>query len=387
MESLRKLVMNENNIGESIPWCLSLLNLEEVYLHDNNLVGSIPTEFSNLKNLTDFSVSDNMLTGNPIEVFNGMTSLIDLLASDNQFSGTIDGTFLDEVEEIFWVDISHNSFTSTTFPSHLFSKRYLNLLDMASNQLAGSLPDGIPVNNRLGFFAVYENQIGGTIPVNLKNLQSLVHLDLSSNSFEGPIPEELAEIEGLWVLFLSNNPNLDSGVVPETFAGLTELRELSLRNTNREGPLPEFIGSNLDKLYLLDLGSNGFTGSIPSNFGSLSSMSYLVLNDNAITGQLPTTFANLTDLFGVFLDGTELTGDINVFCDLPYFQDLDGDQFVFADCDGDVPEIECLCAFDCQCCEAGAERGCSQPKLANLDGSWENDFRRRAFEFEWSDSD
>jgi len=210
-----------------------------------------------------------------------------------------------------------------------------------------------------------------------------VHLDLATNKFEGPIPEELGELSKLWLLFLSENPNLERGDIPSTFAVLPELRELSLRNTNRAGPLPDFIGDNLNKLYMLDLSSNTFTGSVPASYGKLSALDYLLLNDNPISGELPETLANLTSLYGVFLDGTNLVGTINVFCQLPNFQNLDGNQFVYADCGGTEAEIACLCPFDCQCCEGGLEGGCSQPSLANLDGDWQNEFRRKQYEFFW----
>lgn len=252
-----------------------------------------------------------------------------------------------------------------------------------SNNLGGSLPENIPENTRLAFFAAYDNQLTGSLPINLRNLQGLVHLDLATNKFEGPIPEELGELSNLWLLFLSENPNLEQGEIPLTFAVLSELRELSLRNTNRAGPLPDFIGDNLSKLYMLDLGSNSLTGSIPASYGKLSALDYLLLNNNPISGKLPETLANMTSLYGVFLDGTDLVGDINVFCQLPNFINLDGNQFVYADCGGTEAEIACLCAFDCQCCEGGLEGGCSQPSLANLDGNWENDFRRKQYDFSW----
>ena len=271
---------------------------------------------------------------------------------------------------------------TNTFPhiSRFSSHTYLD-----SNKLRGSLPENIPENTKLEYLSVYDNQLTGSLPTSLRNLNALVHLDVASNSFEGPIPDELGEMTKLWLLFLSENPNLEKGEIPSTLAALTELKELSLRSTNREGPIPDFIGDSLIKLFMLDLGSNSFTGSIPENFGKLVDLEYLLVNNNPISGELPTTVSNMTSLYGVILDGTNLEGNVNAFCELPNFQDTTGSQYVYADCGGDAPELSCLCAFDCQCCDGGVEGGCSEPQLANLDGSWKNDFRRQNFEFFWID--
>lgn len=250
-----------------------------------------------------------------------------------------------------------------------------------SNNLSGRLPENIPENTKLGFLSAFDNLFTGSLPTSIRNLKKLVHLDLASNNFEGTIPNELGEITTLNLLFLSANPNFEQGEIPSTLSALTELRELSLRSTNREGPVPDFIGDRLTKLFMLDLGSNSFTGSVPENFGKLSTLEYLLLNDNPISGELPMTLANMTNLFGVIIDGTNLEGNVNVFCELPNYQYVDGSQFVYADCGGDAPELSCLCAFDCHCCDGGLEGGCSQPEMANLDASWKNQFRRQRFEF------
>ena len=131
MKALHKLELSSNALVGKVPYCLSVLDLEQIYLQGNSLEGSLPTELGDLKNLTEFFISENMLTGNPIDVFNQMESLKVLMASDNQFTGTIDTSFLDNIDTITWVDISDNNFNSSSFPSHLLSRPYLNLLDVS----------------------------------------------------------------------------------------------------------------------------------------------------------------------------------------------------------------------------------------------------------------
>ena len=131
MKALATLELSNNTIGGNVPYCLGVLDLEKVYLQGNKLEGSIPSELGNLKNLTELLVADNMLTGNPIAVFDQMQSLRVLIASDNLFTGSLDTSFLDNVEQLFWVDISDNNFNSTSFPSHLLSRSFLNVLDVS----------------------------------------------------------------------------------------------------------------------------------------------------------------------------------------------------------------------------------------------------------------
>lgn len=131
MKVLATLEMSNNTIGGNVPSCLGVLDLEKVYLQGNKLEGSIPSELGSLKNLTELLVADNMLTGNPIAVFDQMQSLQVLIASDNLFTGSLDTSFLDNVEQLFWVDISDNNFNSTSFPLHLLSRAFLNVLDVS----------------------------------------------------------------------------------------------------------------------------------------------------------------------------------------------------------------------------------------------------------------
>jgi len=146
-----------------------------------------------------------------------------------------------------------------------------------------------------------------------------------------------------------------------------------MRGTSRTGPLPDYIGSYSNNFELLDLSSNEFGSEIPASYGTLKGLQYLLLNNNAdITGTIPSTFSNLESLRGLFVDGTGLTGDLDIVCNLPAFQVVAGQEGIFADCDG--PNIQCNC--DCTCYDGSVGGEGSQTSLANLDATWENDFRR-----------
>ena len=60
----------------------------------------------------------------------------------------------------------------------------------------------------------------------------------------------------------------------------------------------------------LDMNSEGLTGTIPSELGSLSNLQYLDLSDNQLTGGIPPELGSLTNLESLHLWGNRLTGEI-----------------------------------------------------------------------------
>ena len=60
----------------------------------------------------------------------------------------------------------------------------------------------------------------------------------------------------------------------------------------------------------VDLRSNQLSGSIPTTFGSLTSLQYLYLDSNQLSGSIPTTLGNLASLQGIMLMSNQLSGNI-----------------------------------------------------------------------------
>ena len=57
----------------------------------------------------------------------------------------------------------------------------------------------------------------------------------------------------------------------------------------------------------LDLGSQGLTGSIPPEIGSLTNLRHLYLYNNQLTGSIPSEIGNLTNLTRLYLENNQLT--------------------------------------------------------------------------------
>ena len=78
------------------------------------------------------------------------------------------------------------------------------------------------------------NNLGGTLPASLGNLPNLGQLNLGHNLITGAIPPELGDLASIWNLILTDN--LFSDFIPSELANATTLSILDLSYTFLEGP-------------------------------------------------------------------------------------------------------------------------------------------------------
>jgi hypothetical protein len=103
-----------------------------------------------------------------------------------------------------------------------------------------------------------------------------------------------------------------SGTIPSQISGLADLSSLNLNTNQLYGTLPHQIGS-LTNLTSLQLSQNSFLGPIPSSLGSLGRLSSLSLLSNSLTGSIPATFQSLTKITYLTLGANTLVGPIPSF--------------------------------------------------------------------------
>jgi hypothetical protein len=113
---------------------------------------------------------------------------------------------------------------------------------------------------------------------------------------------------------------------------------LTVDNTPTEVTLWGVVYS-IEDTYTLDLSNSGLTGSIPSEIGNLTNLTFLKLSSNELTGFIPLEICNLTNLTGLYLDRNQLTGEIP--SEIGNLINLIGFQLNDNEFTGEIPESIC----------------------------------------------
>lgn len=251
-KELEWLTLVGNRIGGEVPeWMMntSVDTLVTLYL-DNNFITGFPQKAKTLPwiNLRNLFLSHNMLKGAlPIPP-----------------------------PSIMIYDVSNNMLTGEVSP--LFCNlTSLNSLDFSNNNLVGTIPRCIGnISISLAALNFRNNSFRGAIPQLLchNRISSLRTIDFSYNQLQGQLPPSLSECSMLESVVLSSNHLSDK--FPSRLGSLPELKVLSLRDNEFYGEIgkPDDQGS-FNKLQLIDLSCNNFTGELPSHY---------IFNWNAMKG-------------------------------------------------------------------------------------------------------
>jgi Leucine-rich repeat (LRR) protein len=291
--TVRQLILHNNNLVGTLPSSLGQLsNVYDLELYSNQLTGSIPTELSNLSNLVFLYLYSNQLTGSiPTELGN-LSNLIELRLSYNQLTGSIPSS-LGNLSNLRILWIAFNQLTGS-IPPELGNLSNLEYLYLNSNQLTGSIPGGLVSSlDKWVILDLHLNQLTGNIPYSLYLLSKLQVLELASNQLTGSIPSSLGNLSNLVTLNLFINSL--GGNIPASLGNLSQIEILNFHSNAFSGSLPSELG-NLSKLVTLNLYNNYLSGSIPPSLGNLSNLETLDVSSNALKGSLPTSLTNLTHL-------------------------------------------------------------------------------------------
>ncbi len=281
------------------------LNVIGLYLDNNNLNGTLPTQLGDLSSLSNLSLNSNQLSGTIPNEIGNLTELAGLSLSGNSLSGNIPN----EIQNLLKLQtfIADGNELNGAIPVEIGNLTDLRSLDLSSNEFTGTIPSILGALTNLVSLEINSNQLEGTIPTEIWNLTNLQSLQLNNNQITGEIPTEIENLTNLVLLYLAGN-NLD-GEIPSEIGNLSSLTDLSLSNNDFSGSIPIEIG-NLSNLTSLELSHNTFTGSIPSEIGNLTKLRYLGMLRAGISGNIPTSIGNLTSLTLLRLDGNNLEGGI-----------------------------------------------------------------------------
>ncbi|CAL4965439.1 unnamed protein product [Urochloa decumbens] len=295
--------------GRIPPHIFNMTQLEELALGSNNIIGTV--ELNSLWRLPNLSLLD--LSNNKIVVLEGqdnssmvsfpnimflklascsltkfpsilkhLNDCIGLDLSNNQMHGVIPrwvwekwSTDFDGNGGLFFLNLSHNKFTSVGYES--FLPIYSVKLDLSFNMFEGPLP-----------LPQYGSQV----------------LDYSSNMFSSMQRNFSSQLRHTYVFKASRN-NL-SGNIPTSFCMVYEFLDLSYNTF--DGSIPSCLMEDAKSLRVLNLKENQLDGELPDNINENCTLELLNISGNRIKGQLPRSLVACKGLEVLAIANNEITG-------------------------------------------------------------------------------
>nr|POE84769.1 lrr receptor-like serine/threonine-protein kinase gso1 [Quercus suber] len=254
----------EGQLQEGIGKILS--NLKNLDLSGNAFEGFLPSSIGNMSLLERLDLSVNNFSGVlPQELFAGCLKLMALKKSYNNFQGDLISAQFN-LTRLKLLELNDNRFFGT-LSILLYKYTLLQYLDASNNYLSGTIPRWIcneTYGSMLFFLDFSHNFLSGSLP-SWSGASSLKHVHLEGNLFSGSIPEEFFNLTmepSLMTMDISYNL---SGTIPHALGAVSSLRILLLKGNSLSGYIPTQL-CRLNKLNLIDLSSNFFSGSIPNCF-------------------------------------------------------------------------------------------------------------------------
>ena len=219
-----------------------------ITLRDNALEGEIPAEIGDLADLRSLRLDHNQLSGPIPTTVGSLEHLAALWLNDNQLTGTL--------------------------PTEFAELDSLSGLWIGNNRLTGVVAAGLR-DLQLQFF-----EFAGNDGLCLPGTEEFVSWSSGLLSFAGPLCSEI-DIETLRVLYETTDG--DNWTSSDGWLGDGLLSDWYGIETDTNGRVSELV-----------LSSNGLSGSLPRELGSLNSLTKLDVGGNELWGPLPQSLTNLS---------------------------------------------------------------------------------------------
>ncbi|CAO2836726.1 unnamed protein product [Amaranthus hypochondriacus] len=328
--------------------------LEILYLSFNNISSNFPPFIGQSKHLRSLDVSYCSLSGTiPMWVWNISESIV---LGDNELIGGIPSSMnTTKLSSLTHLDLANNHFVGE-IPNWLFNLKLLEHIDLSSNNFSGgislhtifsSLPNLVDINlsssglsvtiidspttmpNQLERLQLSNTIIEGEFPMWLQKLvrDFSIDLDLSYNSLSGVLERlpwgdsfyidisnnmltgNLPIVSSPYTVIFDASNNKFIGPIHSSICNLTSLGVLDLSNNSLSGSFPNCLGSFNDKFFMLNLGLNNISGTLPKKFSKCGTLEYLDLESNQLHGQLPRSLAQCTWLNAINLKNNNFTDE------------------------------------------------------------------------------
>ncbi len=373
---LEGLSLDGNDLSGSIPPELSsLTRLSALFLGSNELTGTVPSELGDLSHLQILEISNNGLVGALPASIAGLTRLGSVNWAANAglcAPGTkrfrdwaeaigflVYGDFCDDADRAVLAGLHQTAGGSgwSNADGWLADRTPLNTwfgistdsigrvveVDLADNNLSGTLPSNLGTLHRMTGLRIGDNSLAGRLPVSLVGLP-LDELHFGGTGLCAPVEGGFSE----WVAGIASvtgsgrecPPPTDREVLSDFFAlaggpgwanrdkwlsdaPLSEwrgvstaadgsVRGLTLWGNRLSGDLEKILAGlgSLDSLDALVLVGNHFEGALPATIGRLAGLDTLDLSFNYLTGPIPAEVGQLGQLRELWLEANRLTGPI-----------------------------------------------------------------------------
>ncbi|KAK1369059.1 leucine-rich repeat receptor-like protein kinase PEPR2 [Heracleum sosnowskyi] len=310
LRSLYYLNLYYNQLTGEVPECIGYLpDLAYLFVIRNHLIGSVPVSSFQSSNLVYIGLGFNRLSlkiDNSSSTLNSDLQLLEL-ASCNMGGGIPD--FIANLTKLVYLDLANNSL-SGPIPSWLFNLPLISHLDLSGNSLQGSIPSHIQLHPSIypRSLNLANNKLQGTIPARLENVEVI---NLSGNNFSGLVPTEIGKLSSLrYISFAGNKLH---GQIPPSFCNkVNAIEVLDLSYNSMSGKIPLTLG-NCTSLVFLSLGRNNFDGNIPLELQGAINLGYLDLSSNNFDGPFPDVIRRFQSLEGLKLENNRFEGRLPQF--------------------------------------------------------------------------
>ncbi|XP_074266502.1 uncharacterized protein LOC141589777 [Silene latifolia] len=253
-------------------------------------------------NLVNFGLTGTLIHLN----FTSLTSLSILNLSQNNLSGTIPSS-IGNISTLTSLDLSDN-ILSGKIPYQLSYLLELQYLDLGANYLESSHWSRFSPLPSLTHLSLYLNDLDLEFPSFIPSCGNLTYLDLAQNSLTSLVPFSLfTNLSKLRYLNLTTN--YFYGSLPSNISKLTMLEDLRVANNRFNGLIPKNIGL-LKGLQILELYNNSFEGNAPPSIGNLKMLRILDLRWNKLNSTIPSELGLCTNLSYLALASNSFTGEI-----------------------------------------------------------------------------
>ena len=143
-----------------------------------------------------------------------------------------------------------------------------------------------------------------------EGLTNLNYVDIADNTYTTTIPTQFVDLPNLEFFYLDNCDFPGVDLTLDFIIGMPSIFENWMDFTQFTGSIPTEIGT-VSTLGSWSLTFCGLSGPIPSELGNLGvTLDRLWLYQNQLTGTIPTEIGNLSRMQFMYFEGNQLSGDV-----------------------------------------------------------------------------